>query len=60
MDPLAGLWVKARENGETNSEETAVKHNILMKLMKCNIILYIYFLRRIEIGYFFLINSNDV
>lgn len=53
MAPLAVLWVKARENGEANSEETAVKCNILIKLMKCNIILYIY-LRRMEIGYFFL------
>lgn len=41
--PLAGLWVKARENGETNIKKTAVKCNILMKLMKHNIILYIYF-----------------
>lgn len=32
--------MKARENGETNTEETAVKCNIIMKLMKCNKILY--------------------
>lgn len=48
---IAGLWVKAGEYGRKNSEETALKSNILMK---SNVILYVPFLKNMEVGFFFL------